>query len=136
MKSRTLVALGLMAISACDPSSGSDVREWTPADHDQPTTSPAPQVAARDSASDVELVELAWQKNCVQCHGPRGRGDGPQGPMLRVADLTRSEWQERVTDQEIAETIRKGRNKMPAFDLPAPVLDGLVKRIRASRARP
>jgi hypothetical protein len=56
--------------------------------------------------------------------------------MLRVPDLTRADWQQRVTDQEIAETIRKGRNKMPAFDLPAPVLDGLVKRIRANRARP
>jgi cytochrome c oxidase cbb3-type subunit 3 len=33
------------------------------------------------------------------------------------------------------ETVRKGRNKMPAFDLPQPVLDGLVKRIRAAAAR-
>jgi cytochrome c oxidase cbb3-type subunit 3 len=56
--------------------------------------------------------------------------------MLRVPDLGRAEWQDRTTDQDMAETIRKGRNKMPAFDLPAPVLDGLIKRIRALRARP
>lgn len=56
--------------------------------------------------------------------------------MVRAPDLTRSDWQDRVTDQELTEIIRKGRNKMPPFDLPAQVLDGLVKRIRASRAAP
>lgn len=84
----------------------------------------------------MSLVDLAWQKNCVSCHGPRGRGDGPQGPMVRAPDLTRVEWLDRVSDQEMSEIIRKGRNKMPAFDLPPQVIDGLVKRIRASRARP
>ena len=55
--------------------------------------------------------------------------------MFRAPDLTRADWQARVSDQEILETIRKGRNKMPAFDLPEPVLKGLVQRIRASRQR-
>jgi mono/diheme cytochrome c family protein len=139
MTRRTLALAGLITLASCDPSSDGEVREWTPADHDQPSANAnqGPQVADRpDSpATNMSLVELAWQKNCVLCHGARGRGDGPQGPMLRVADLTRAEWQDKVSDQEIAETIRKGRNKMPAFDLPAPVLDGLVKRIRASRAQ-
>ncbi len=53
--------------------------------------------------------------------------------MLRAADLTRAEWQDRVSDAEIAEVIRKGRNKMPAFDLPPQVIQGLVLRIRASK---
>lgn len=55
--------------------------------------------------------------------------------MMRSPDLTRPDWQARVTDDQIAEVIRKGRNKMPAFDLPAPVISGLVSRIRSSRAR-
>ena len=66
---------------------------------------------------------------------PHGRGEGPQGPMVRAPDLTDAAWQDRVKDEDIAETIRKGRNKMPPFDLPAQVIEGLVKRIRASRAR-
>ena len=133
-----LLVAGLIALVACDSSASGEVREWTPADHDQAGASPTPQVAARSASptTGASLVELAWQKNCVSCHGPRGRGDGPQGPMLRAPDLTRSEWQDRVSDQELLETIRKGRNKMPAFDLPPQVLDGLVKRIRASRAAP
>jgi len=71
----------------------------------------------------------------MPCHGERGRGDGPQGPMLRAPDLTRADWQSRVTDEDIVQTIRNGRNNMPKFDLPPAALDGLVKRIRANRAR-
>ena len=55
--------------------------------------------------------------------------------MLRAPDLTRGEWQDKVSDQEMFETIKKGRNKMPAFDLPEAVLKGLVQRIRTNRRR-
>jgi len=135
----TLV-LGL-ALAACDRAP-SDVREWTQADHEQPEGAPtgrpaasAGVVGAKKSGADPDLVELAWQTKCAGCHGPRGRGDGPDGPMVRAPDLTRAEWQARVTDEELASTIRKGRNKMPAFDrLPEAVVSGLVKRIRASRS--
>jgi mono/diheme cytochrome c family protein len=90
----------------------------------------------RPSAAEVDpgLVELAWQRNCSKCHGARGRGDGPEGPMVKASDLTRSDWQAKVSDQEIADMIRKGKNKMPAFDLPPQVLEGLVRRIRSQRA--
>lgn len=140
MTRHSLIALGLLAALGCDAPIEGEVREWTPADHDQPanTQAQAPQVSARPNASELDpsLIDLAWQKNCTSCHGPRGRGDGPQGPMVRAPDLTRDEWQDRVSDQEIAEVIRKGRNKMPAFDLSPPIIEGLVKRIRAARPRP
>ena len=120
-----------------------DLKEWSPADHDQPAAGqqgpqgqvapprqrPAPQ---QDTAG---LVELAWSRNCAACHGEHGRGDGPQGPMLRAPDLTRADWQGRVSDEEIAQTIRSGRNNMPKFDLPPAVLEGVVKRIRQNRAK-
>jgi mono/diheme cytochrome c family protein len=135
-------SLGLLALVAalagCDPAPN-DVREWTPAEHDQPAgaqNAPPPRASGSARASnDEDLVELAWEKSCVNCHGPRGRGDGPQGPMLRAPDLTRAEWQDRVSDAEMAETIRKGRNKMPSFALPPQVITGLVKKIRAGRAK-
>lgn len=140
MTRHSLIALCLLASAGCDAPVDGEVREWTPADHDQPanTQAQAPQVSARPGASELDpnLIDLAWQKNCASCHGPRGRGDGPQGPMVRAPDLTRDEWQDRVSDQEMAEVIRKGRNKMPAFDLSPPVIEGLVKRIRAARPRP
>lgn len=55
--------------------------------------------------------------------------------MVKSPDLTRADWQAKVTDAEMAELIRKGRNKMPAFDLPPKVIEGLVRRIRMNRAR-
>jgi cytochrome c oxidase cbb3-type subunit 3 len=129
-----LLAVASLAMVACDPAPN-DVREWSPGDHDQAvstpgTANPRAGTSARPGA-EIDLVQLAWEKSCATCHGARGRGDGPQGPMLRAADLGRAEWQDRVTDAEIAETIRKGRNKMPAFDLPPQVLQGLVVRIRS-----
>jgi len=55
------------------------------------------------------------------------------GPMLQVRDLTNSDWQSKTTDAEIASTIKSGKNKMPKFDLPEPVLAALVVRIRGLR---
>ena len=127
--------LGFFLFRPGRPSSG--VREWTPADHDQPpgaqVPKASPKAAQPKGQPDGNLVELAWARSCTTCHGPLGRGDGPQGRMMKAPDLTRAEWQDRVSDDEIAQTIRKGRNSMPAFDLPPNVLQGLVQRIRANR---
>ena len=80
---------------------------------------------------DATLVSVTWRQNCVRCHGQSGRGDGPEGPMLRVPDLTRPDFQQRATDEEIANVIRKGRNKMPAFEtLPPKVVEMLVGHVR------
>lgn len=124
-----------IAAAGCDRGP-SEVREWKPEDHDQPASAPG-QVTARPGSDGVDptLIDLAWRRNCASCHGAIGRGDGPQGPMVRAPDLTRAEWQANVTDEEIASTIRKGRNKMPAFDLPDQVVQGLVQRIRAARGK-
>ena len=55
--------------------------------------------------------------------------------MVRAPDLTREDWQSKVTDREIAATIKGGKGKMPNFDVPDPVIDGLVARVRATRGR-
>jgi len=125
--------IGLAFLPACDRGP-SQVREWTPNDHDQPASAPG-QVTARPGTEgpDPTLVDLAWQRNCATCHGAVGRGDGPQGAMVRAPDLTRATWQENISDEEMAAVIRKGKNKMPAFDLPPQVVQGLVQRIRATR---
>jgi mono/diheme cytochrome c family protein len=136
---RGLLVLTTLGLAGCD-GPPSDLREWTTADHDQPdrptaqTSARAPNAASPDSA-DKDLVELAWQRSCARCHGPSGRGDGPESAMVRAPDLTRPEWQDAVTDEQIASVIRGGRNKMPSFDLPDTVVKGLVARIRVRRAR-
>jgi mono/diheme cytochrome c family protein len=136
----------LTALAACDqPPSASSLRAWTKEDHHPSDDdklaagAQAPGAARRDDdggrTEDAQLVDLAWRQQCTSCHGPLGHGDGQMGAMLRAPDLTRADWQSRVADAEIATTIRNGRNKMPRFDLPEPVLKGLVARIRSLRAR-
>ncbi len=135
-----VIPLLALVLAACDPAPG-EVREWSAADHDQPASAssaqqPRARGSARPAGGELDLAEVAWTQNCAMCHGPRGRGDGPQGPMMRAPDLTRAEWQDKASDADMLETIRKGRNRMPAFShLPEPVLKGLVQRIRANRQR-
>lgn len=83
----------------------------------------------------AELAEMTWGRQCQSCHGPDGRGDGPQGASVRASDLTKKEWQAGVSDEQMAAVIRSGKGRMPGFDLPAPVVSALVGRIRSRQSR-
>jgi hypothetical protein len=106
----------------------------------QPLRTSAPQApasaAAKGDGSDATLIEATWENACAPCHGPGGRGDGPNGPMVNAPDITRPELLSQVTDEEIAAQIRNGKNRMPKFDLPDNVVRGLVARIRANAGSP
>ena len=133
------------ATSACDrPPSADSLKEWTPADHHSTDDdklgagggAQSGRAAGSATAENVgQLVDLTWRQQCASCHGPMGRGDGQMGPMVQAPDLTRPDWQSKVTDIEMAATIKAGRNRMPSFNLPDPVLSGLVARIRSLQAR-
>jgi mono/diheme cytochrome c family protein len=120
-----------------------DLREWKPDDHDRSeenTKARAAPAKAQPSATAsanpiVTLVEVTWRNQCAPCHGALGHGDGPQGPMVHAPNLTLPDWQAKVTDQQIAQVIVSGKNRMPKFDFPPDVLGGLVSRIRASKGR-
>jgi cytochrome c oxidase cbb3-type subunit 3 len=130
--------------AACDKAP-TDLREWKPDDHDrsdeqpkgrtQQARAPAqPQASAAASANPMlTLVEATWKTQCTPCHGLLGHGDGPQGPMVHAPDLTLPDWQNKTTDQQIAQTISTGKNRMPKFDFPPEVVSGLVARIRATK---
>jgi mono/diheme cytochrome c family protein len=141
-----LVATLALAAGCDRPPSADGLKEWTPADHDRAEEQAriqSGQQAAPDPKGDAPagssrpnaLIEVAWQQNCASCHGPMGHGDGPSGPMVKASDLTREEWQAKVTDDEMIALIRTGKGSMPKFDLPEPVVRGLVARIRALRGR-
>ena len=74
-------------------------------------------------------------QTCNTCHGPLGKGDGPQGSLVKAPDLTRPDWQAKVTDEEIAARIRSGKGLMPPNDLPDSTIKGLVARVRALRGQ-
>jgi cytochrome c oxidase cbb3-type subunit 3 len=128
----------LFGVLGCDRPPGTEgLREWNAADHDRTEETSklraGTQVTGDQPKDDSTLIEITWAQRCMQCHGPYGKGDGPNGPMVKAPDLTRQEWQARVSDAEIAERIRTGKGAMPASDLPPAVLEGLVARIRTYR---
>jgi len=123
--------------AACDkPPSADGLREWTPADHDgEKKSANTTQGAKGDGGGVPMLVEVTWRNQCATCHGMRGKGDGPQGPMFKAADLGRDEWQAKVNDDEIAATIKNGKGRMPKFELTDEIVKGLVARIRSFRGK-
>jgi cytochrome c oxidase cbb3-type subunit 3 len=108
--------------------------EWKPSEHhsldddkmgDPKQGAPGGSAAAKGDDS-TRLVEIAWQQNCVTCHGANGHGDGQMGPMVHAPDLTQS----KASDAEMFATIKGGKNKMPSYaQMPDAVVQGLVARI-------
>jgi len=135
-------AFPLVALVGCEgPPAADSLKEWTPSDHhsqDDDKVASGAQVsgaAPKGAGGDAQLVDIAWRQQCTSCHGPMGKGDGQMGPMVQAPDLSREDWQAKVTDAEMAAIIKSGRNRMPKFDLPDTVLRGLVARVRSLRGR-
>lgn len=138
------------AAAGCREKKAELLPEWTPADHDSrgnpspgqvdtqarrtvqadtPTRRPGMPNLSQHGIDDVVLA--TWKQSCTPCHGLIGRGDGPQGAMLRPTDLTSAAFQERAIDSEMAYAIKKGRGRMPAFGhLPDSTIEGLVRLVR------
>ncbi len=132
------LALGAaLGLTHCNQSGGAP-REWTATDHEGDARGTgAVQTPGTGANLDEEatLAEVAWRQSCATCHGMSGRGDAPQGQMLRAPDLTRPELA-RLSDEDLAGVIRGGRNKMPAFEqLPPRVVTALVRHIRGLGGR-
>lgn len=117
----------------------SGLTEWTPADHDHqvepkqrhnmPTQTQRANPHAAPGAKD-QVIDVTWMKQCATCHGRRGKGDGPSSTMVKARDLTNADFQATLTDEQIAKVIREGKDKMPAFNLPDSVIQGLVRHVR------
>lgn len=117
-----------------------DVREWSPKDHtnnqaNQPeqtgqvNATPEPSEAPPRGLDPVTLA--AWGSQCTSCHGKIGKGDGPNGKMLKATDLSNPDWQAQITDEGIAKSITSGKNAMPAFaNLPPETIANLVWLVR------
>jgi mono/diheme cytochrome c family protein len=80
--------------------------------------------AAPFSARGVEGKEYGkgktlYRNKCEFCHGLRGNGKGPAAePLLgHPVDFTDSKFWQGDVEMKIEETIMKGKEMMPAFDL-------------------
>jgi len=53
-----------------------------------------------------------YKKNCVMCH----KADGKGYAAMKTPDFTDKDWQASKKDEELIETITKGKAPMPAFE--------------------
>lgn len=145
LRSRFVAALGFATLLAamgtfgCDRSPD-DLREWRASDHRgssggfQAQAAPRSGSEAPPTEADKPLVDVLWRAQCALCHGAGGRGDGPQGALLRATNLTLPEWQQATTDEQIADAIVNGKGRMPKFEgLSEDVVSELVAHIRRMR---
>jgi mono/diheme cytochrome c family protein len=127
LSSLCLLLIGF-ALAGCNER---EVQTWSPGDHDHAQKGGQVSGTAAPGQEQASLVAVTWRQTCAPCHGMGGRGDGPTGRMMKVADLTGVDFGSR-SDEEIAKIIREGRNQMPAFSaLPPAVVEGLVKHVRS-----
>lgn len=131
------VLLVSLAAACGDPPPG-DVREWRPTDHrnagEAGEDDPARVPTDDRGATPADAIASVWSTQCASCHGGAGRGDGPLSRSFQgVRDLSDPRWQASVTDVDIANTIRDGRNRMPAFrqSLDAATIQALVPHVRS-----
>jgi mono/diheme cytochrome c family protein len=73
-----------------------------------------------------------YDKKCAECHGKDGRSKSFRGKHSHARDLTDAEWQQRVSDERIYNSISNGKEKMPAFrkKLSEAEINSLVKYVR------
>lgn len=67
--------------------------------------------------SNLQAARALYSNECTQCHGDRGKGDGPEArshfPL--PADLSDATRMSTVTDGAIFYQISEGRRPMPSF---------------------
>jgi mono/diheme cytochrome c family protein len=69
------------------------------------------------SDANLKAARGLYLDECAQCHGERGKGDGPEAAMHnpQPADITDAQHMKAITDGEIFYQISEGRRPMPSF---------------------
>lgn len=76
-----------------------------------------------------------YSKNCATCHGRDGRSKTLKARRNHARNISDPEWQDRVSDERIFNSIMNGKGKMPAYSkkISEQEIDGLVTYVRALR---
>jgi len=79
-----------------------------------------------------------FKQRCVKCHGSDGTGNTTFGQIVGATNLTDPEWQQRVDDKRLVNSIKHGRGQMPAFGakLTDEQITSLALYVRAFRKGP
>src|SRR5215471_12828001 len=73
-----------------------------------------------------------YKSKCQVCHGPDGKGDTPAGKKVGARDFHSPEVA-KMSDAELFEITKKGKDKMPSYDkkLTDDQIKALIKYIRS-----
>lgn len=109
MSKQAAVFAGLLL--ACGALAYAQTWEAPPAAKDLKPPAPADEKA-------IERGKKLFQQNCVPCHGPTGKGDGPMGKALGIkpGNLTDAARMAHHSDGEIFWKVSKGKDPMPIFE--------------------
>ena len=66
-------------------------------------------------AAKAKEAKKLFKQNCRKCHGADGAGETTFGQIVGAADFTDSEWQRRVDDERLVNSITYGRGQIPPF---------------------
>ena len=103
------VCVGLMGVTAAEDAE--EGKQWVVPTRDAKKSNPVPG----DDQSRAAGRQL-YARECVDCHGERGKGDGPGARDLseRPPDLA-SEAVQKQTDGALFYKVTRGRGEMPAY---------------------
>ena len=81
--------------------------------------------------ASAQNAETLYKSKCAACHGPDGAGATTMGKKLGAKDF-RSPEVSKLSDTELFDITKKGKNKMPTYDkkLTDDQIKDLVKYIR------
>ena len=62
------------------------------------------------AAASVQAADVKenWEKQCVKCHGPEGKGDTKMGKKVGVKDYTDAKVQAEMKDDKAFKVIKEG----------------------------
>jgi mono/diheme cytochrome c family protein len=65
---------------------------------------------AVEAAGDPAKGKAAYDKYCMACHGPQGKGDGPAGKMLKppAADFTSAD-SKKKSEEDLRQVVENGK---------------------------
>ena len=88
---------------------------------DKPWNAPARAAAKKNpipaNAAAIEAGKKVFEKECLSCHGPNGKGDGPKAAQIKTPPRDLSSAQVTAqSDGALYWKLNEGRNPMPKFD--------------------
>ena len=84
------------------------------------------------SESETSAAQL-FSKNCARCHGKDGRAKGLKAKAVGARNFTGAQWQDRVSDERLFNSINNGKGKMAAYGkkLSEAEINSLVNYVRS-----